>query len=138
MLLIVLVPRLASASPPAADSQPVITPGREEEILALFAPHAVGAELVPGWTLHSFSIEVSTISVWVAGPEDTYANLALDHPDNARVWTRASTWRKVETETRSLLAFARPVDMQEALARHLAVGAFLDLVRASQFSLPLF
>ena len=65
------------------------------------------------------------LSLWL-GLHDV---LALDHPDNARVWTRASTWAKVETETRSLLAFARPVDMQEALARHLAVGAFLDLVR---------
>ena len=65
------------------------------------------------------------LSLWL-GLHDV---LALDHPDNARVWTRESTWSRVETETRSLLAFARPVDMQEALARHLAVGAFLDLVR---------
>jgi len=65
------------------------------------------------------------LSLWL-GLHDV---LALDHPDNSRVWTRSSTWRKVETETRSLLAFARPVDIAEALARHLAVGAFLDLRR---------
>lgn len=65
------------------------------------------------------------LSLWL-GLHDV---LALDHPDNERVWTRAATWRKVENETRALLAFARPVDMADALARHLAVGAFLDLRR---------
>ena len=65
------------------------------------------------------------LSLWL-GLHDV---LALDHPDTERVWTRSSTWRRVETETRSLLAFARPVDMADALARHLAVGAFLDLRR---------
>src|SRR5690606_14451266 len=65
------------------------------------------------------------LSLWL-GLHDV---LALDHPDTERVWTRESTWRKVELETRSLLAFARPVDMADALARHLAVGAFLQLRR---------
>src|SRR5690606_11720562 len=65
------------------------------------------------------------LSLWL-GLHDV---LALDHPDTERVWTRDVTWRKVETETRSLLAFARPVDMADALARHLAVGAFLQLRR---------
>ncbi|KIG18229.1 hypothetical protein DB30_01733 [Enhygromyxa salina] len=65
------------------------------------------------------------LSLWL-GLHDV---LALDHPDTERVWTRASTWRRVETETRSLLAFARPGDMAEAFARELAVGAFLQLRR---------
>jgi hypothetical protein len=65
------------------------------------------------------------LSLWL-GLHDV---LALDHPDTERVWTRAATWRKVENETRALLAFARPVDMPDALARHLAVAAFLDLRR---------
>lgn len=65
------------------------------------------------------------LSLWL-GLHDV---LALDHPDTQRVWTRAATWRKVENETRALLAFARPVDMPDALARHLAVAAFLDLRR---------
>lgn len=65
------------------------------------------------------------LSLWL-GLHDV---LALDHPDTERVWTRDATWRKVELETRSLLAFARPVDMADALARHLAVGAFLQLRR---------
>jgi hypothetical protein len=65
------------------------------------------------------------LSLWL-GLHDV---LALDHPDSERVWTRESTWHRVETETRSLLAFARPTDMADALARHLAVGAFLQLRR---------
>lgn len=65
------------------------------------------------------------LSLWL-GLHDV---LALDHPDTERVWTRDSTWAKVETEARSLLAFARPTDMADALARHLAVGAFLRLRR---------
>lgn len=65
------------------------------------------------------------LSLWL-GLHDV---LALDHPDTERVWTRDATWQKVETETRSLLAFARPVDMSDALVRHLAVGAFLQLRR---------
>jgi hypothetical protein len=65
------------------------------------------------------------LSLWL-GLHDV---LALDHPDTERVWTRDATWRRVENETRSLLAFARPVEMADALARHLAVGAFLQLRR---------
>jgi hypothetical protein len=65
------------------------------------------------------------LSLWL-GLHDV---LALDHPDTERVWTRVATWRKVENETRALLAFARPIDVPDALARHLAVAAFLDLRR---------
>jgi hypothetical protein len=65
------------------------------------------------------------LSLWL-GLHDV---LALDHPDTERVWTRVATWRKVENETRALLAFARPIDVPDALARHLAVSAFLDLRR---------
>lgn len=65
------------------------------------------------------------LSLWLG----LHGVLALDHPDAERVWTRDATWRKVENETRSLLAFARPQEMADALARHLAVGAFLQLRR---------
>ena len=43
--------------------------------------------------------------------------LTLDHPDLERVWTRASTWRRVESETRTLFAFARPTDMGSTTPR---------------------
>lgn len=68
---------------------------------------------------------VDELSLWLG----LHGVLALDHPDISRVWTRSKTWQRVETETRALLAFARPRAMDEALARHLAVGAFLELRR---------
>ena len=66
---------------PAAAARPVIPPEREADIEALFAPHRLGDELAPGWKLHSFSIELATIRVWVAGPYRRFAELTLDHPD---------------------------------------------------------
>lgn len=77
VLLTLLVPRFAAAS------RPVITPGREDEVLALLEPHQLGDELSPGWTLHSFSLEVSTIVLWIAGPEAAHARVTLDHPEHA-------------------------------------------------------
>ncbi len=65
------------------------------------------------------------LSLWIG----LHNVLALDHPEGDRVWTRAKMWRRVENETRSLLAFGRPLEVGSALALHLAVGAFLDLER---------
>ena len=79
VLLTLLLPRFAAAGPP--DQRPVITPGREDEILALFTPHAIGDELTPGWVLHSFRIEVATIQVFIVGPGQAHARLDLDHPN---------------------------------------------------------
>lgn len=72
-----------SLADPATDpsARPVIVGGREGEILALFAPHQLGGEITPGWKLHSFDIDVGTITVWLAGPDDRYAALSLDHLD---------------------------------------------------------
>ncbi|MFO7563979.1 MAG: hypothetical protein R6X02_15140 [Enhygromyxa sp.] len=77
VLLTLLVPRFAVAS------RPVITPDREAEVLSLLEPHKLGDELSPGWTLHSFSIEISTIVLWIAGPEGADAKVTLDHPEYA-------------------------------------------------------
>lgn len=70
-----------SWSAPASAERPVIPPGREPEILALFEPHALGDELAPGWTLHSMNVDKATVIIWVAGPQQTYAKVLLDHPD---------------------------------------------------------
>ncbi|HLT38533.1 MAG TPA: hypothetical protein VK034_19735 [Enhygromyxa sp.] len=75
LLITLLLPRPVSAS------RPVIPPGREDEILALFDPYGLGDEITPGWTLHSFSIDVATINVWLVGPDQAYVHLTLDHPD---------------------------------------------------------
>jgi hypothetical protein len=63
--------------------RPVIPPGRESELLALFQPYALGDELAPGWTLHSMNIDKSTVIIWVAssGEPRVYAQATLDHPD---------------------------------------------------------
>lgn len=78
---------------------PVIAPGREAEILALFQPHELGDSLSDGWTLHSFSVDAGTIHVWIEGPpaseangqdaEPVYAELRLDHPDYGPLGSRA-------------------------------------------------
>jgi hypothetical protein len=69
--------------------------------------------------------DADELSLWI-GLHDL---LALDHPDTERVWTRASTWTRVESETRGLFGQAAPTELGDALARHLAVGALLDLRR---------
>lgn len=88
LLLMTVWPGRALAAPPpgsAPDVRPVIISGREDEITALFQPHALGEEIVPdqapGWILHSFDIEVGTIVVWLAGPSESYAQIRFDHPD---------------------------------------------------------
>ncbi len=65
------------------------------------------------------------LSLWIA----LHDILSLDHPDRDRVWTRGTTWQKVEMEVAGLLAQAHPSGLREALARHLAVGALLELRR---------
>ena len=55
--------------------------------------------------------------------------LALDHPDRPRVWARKIAWRRVEAVTRHLLARGQAGAFSAALARHAAVGAFVDLIR---------
>jgi hypothetical protein len=75
LLVALLLPRVATAA------RPIIQPGREHEIIALLDPHALGDELAPGWTLHSFSIHTGTIDLWIAGPDDAHAHLTLDHLD---------------------------------------------------------
>ncbi|MFO7561469.1 MAG: DUF6541 family protein [Enhygromyxa sp.] len=81
--VMLLIPRVAEAS------RPVITPDREAEIIALVEPYALGDELAPGWTLHSFAIAEATIRIWVAGPEGSYAELTLDHPDHGGIGARS-------------------------------------------------
>ncbi|MFO0634958.1 MAG: hypothetical protein U0168_19110 [Nannocystaceae bacterium] len=56
--------------------------------------------------------------------------LVFDHPDRARVWTRATTWRKLEGVTRTLLTLPQPQAAAELLARHVTIGAFVELARA--------
>jgi hypothetical protein len=72
--------------------------------------------------------EADELSLWIA----IHDLLALDHPDQERVWTRASTWTRVEVETRELFVQAAPAGLGDALARHLAVNALLELRRVDR------
>jgi len=83
LALVILAGGLLLTGGPAGAARPVIAGGREGEIEALFAPHRLGDELAGGWTLHSVQIEVSTIHVWISGPERRFAHLTLDHPEHA-------------------------------------------------------
>ena len=56
-----------------AFGQTVIESGRESEILALFAPHALAAEVVENWQLRHVSIQTRTVDCQVVGPEGAQA-----------------------------------------------------------------
>ncbi len=56
--------------------------------------------------------------------------LVFEHPDRQRVWAREVTWRRLEGATRTLLTLPAPEDVPTLVARHLSVGAFVDLMRA--------
>src|SRR5690606_30290059 len=72
--------------------------------------------------------DAEELALWVA----LYNLLVLDHPDRGRVWARQATWRRVESAIRYWLLLSRPSGFSAALARHAAVGAFLELVRRDQ------
>ena len=61
----------------------VIEAGREREIVALFAPVALGKELVPGWRLMNIRAQQTYIEVELVGAERS-AFVRLDHPDSAK------------------------------------------------------
>jgi hypothetical protein len=65
------------------------------------------------------------LSLWIG----LHNLLVFDHPDRARVWTRASTWRRLEGATRTLLTLPMPTDPAELVVRHVSVGAFIELLR---------
>jgi hypothetical protein len=68
------------------------------------------------------------LALWVG----LYNALALDHPERDRVWTRAATWQRVELAARYWLQLAHPSGFEAALVRHVAVGAFVEVIRRDQ------
>ena len=68
------------------------------------------------------------LALWVG----LYNTLALDHPERDRVWTRAVTWQRVELAARYWLQLAHPSGFEAALVRHVAVGAFIEVIRRDQ------
>jgi len=68
---------------------------------------------------------IDELSLWVG----LHNILAFDHPERPRVWTRSSTWRRVEGATRTMLTLPPVMDIGEVLARHLSIEAFIELRR---------
>ncbi|MEM9190233.1 MAG: hypothetical protein AAGF12_13695 [Myxococcota bacterium] len=60
---------------------PVIEPGREAEVVDLFAPFELGGELGGGFRLMNLRIDRSTIEAEAVGPEDEAAVLVLEPRD---------------------------------------------------------
>lgn len=72
----------AFATVASAQTQ-VIGPGQEDAVLALFAPHTLGAEVASGYALWGVAIESNRIEVTLRAAEDRQARLTLRHPDQA-------------------------------------------------------
>ncbi len=68
---------------------------------------------------------VDELGLWAA----LHNMLLLDHPERPRVWTRRITWRRLEAASRTFLTLGQAGSFSEALARHVAVGPFLELIR---------
>lgn len=82
LLLAALVASPSFAGEPS-DGFPIIAGGREAEIRALIAPHAMDREIAPGATLASIAISATTIRFLVKGPSGATATLRLEHPGRA-------------------------------------------------------
>ncbi len=80
-------------------------------------------ELTPHPTLPEPDDE--ELSLWMG----LHNTLAFDHPDRARLWSRASVWRRVEGATRTLLTLPFPASVGASVARHVSVGAFMQAQR---------
>lgn len=65
------------------------------------------------------------LTLWIA----LHNILVFDHPERHRVWSRSTAWRRVEGATRSMLTLPSPTSRGETLARHVSVGALVELVR---------
>jgi hypothetical protein len=57
---------------------PVITAGREQEVLALFKPYELGSVVAPGWKLQNVNISETSIRVEIVGPSEAKAVLRLE------------------------------------------------------------
>ncbi|MCC6647133.1 MAG: hypothetical protein IT374_16365 [Polyangiaceae bacterium] len=74
---------MAATARAGEDVAPSIEAGREAEILALFAPISLGAEVTPGWRLMNVEVGARAIRCVVDGPGGAHATLTLSHPSSA-------------------------------------------------------
>lgn len=69
--------------------------------------------------------DLDELTLWVG----LHNTLVFDHPERRRVWARSATWRRLEGATRTFLTLPSTSDTGEGLARHVSVGAFVELTR---------
>jgi len=69
--------------------------------------------------------DLEELTLWIG----LHNTLVFDHPERDRVWARSTTWRRFEGATRTLLTLPSTTDASEGLARHVSVGAFVQLLR---------
>ena len=62
-----------------ASAQPLVPPGHEDEVMALFAPYELGEEVTDGYALWGARIERDRIEVTVRGPSGVEPSFVLLH-----------------------------------------------------------
>ena len=67
----------------AVAALPVITGGREAEMLALAKPFALGSDVSPGWHLENVTASETAIRYLVLGPGGAKTAVRLEHPKRA-------------------------------------------------------
>ncbi len=105
----------------------VLSPNRDLEFLRMRQAQSVVAEPVLE------EADADEVGLWAA----LHNVLVFDHPDRPRVWTRRITWRRLEAAARTFLSLGQATSLEGALARHVAVGPFLNLVRRDAVILTL-
>lgn len=78
-----LTAALAAVAPVGARAQPLIGPGQEQRVLALFAPYELGGEVRDGFALWNVAIEHDCITVTLRARNGRETTLTLRHPDDA-------------------------------------------------------
>ncbi len=82
-LVLLVALALLLVAPGSRADQPVIEEAREKDVLGLFAPYTLGAEVSPGWRLWNVAIQPTRIVVVLKGPTEQPAELVLVHPNEA-------------------------------------------------------
>jgi hypothetical protein len=113
-----LVPRAVLAA------SPVIAAGREAEVMALFAPFALGAALTPEMKLWNVRVEAEHISVEMTG--SVTASFRLEHPERSSGTERSDSFVIVRDAAAASGAGKRAADMLVARVRANDAGDFWD------------
>lgn len=96
-LWLALPPSAAVATEAGRPTRAIVEAGRERDVLALVAPHAIGAEVAGGWRLSDVEVNPESLRFVLRAPSGARAALVLQHP--ARAGDEA-----VVAETRSFRA----------------------------------